>query len=243
MRCVACRRPLAFGAGEAAAVLRHTAYGFDFAHEGPCVETARSLIFAEPGYDCVAFGRDAERRRVLGATDAAGWAAVLAETPERVVAGHPVRFEPLRWWALVEHRNGTRCVEGVVRDDAWLDEPGGAEVPAARRGPRPCLGYAALVAAAGRAATAPGVTYLYGGPTMPSAARRSVGCEQLDRGGGTMAKVLKCADVTGACPEVVREQTEAEVLRRAAEHARGVHGVQTLPTELVVKVKAAIRGE
>lgn len=58
-----------------------------------------------------------------------------------------------------------------------------------------------------------------------------------------MAKVLKCADVTGACPEVVRGQTEAEVLRQAAEHARTVHGLQTLSPELVGKVKAAIRDE
>jgi hypothetical protein len=146
LRCVACRRPFDFAAGEAAAVLRHAAYGYDFAHEGPCLEAARSLLFAEPGYDCAAFGRDAERRRVLAATDAAEWAAVLAETPERAAAGHPVRFEPLRWWALVEHRDGTRCVEGVVRDDDWLGEPGGAEFPEGAAGVHRLLGYAGYAA-------------------------------------------------------------------------------------------------
>jgi predicted small metal-binding protein len=59
----------------------------------------------------------------------------------------------------------------------------------------------------------------------------------------TMAKVLKCADVTGVCPEVVRGQTETEVLQQAAEHARTVHGMQTLPPEVVRKVKAAIQDE
>ena len=73
-------------------------------------------------------------------------------------AGPPapaVRLEALRWWALVEHRDGTRRVEGVVRDADWLDEPGGAELPEARRGPRPVLGYTALAAAAGPRAAPP----------------------------------------------------------------------------------------
>ena len=142
LRCVVCRRPVDFGAGEVAVVLRHAAYGYDFAHEGPCLTAARELLFPEPGYDGPAFGRDAERRRVLAATDGAGWAAALAETPERVVAGHPLRFEPLRWWVLVEYRDGTRRVEGVVREDEWLDEPGGAVLPEAGTGRRRCLGYA-----------------------------------------------------------------------------------------------------
>jgi predicted small metal-binding protein len=58
-----------------------------------------------------------------------------------------------------------------------------------------------------------------------------------------MAKVLKCADVTGACPAVVHGETEAEVLRRAADHARTAHGMETLPPEVVAKVKAAIKDE
>jgi hypothetical protein len=143
VRCVVCRRPFDFAAGEAAVVLRHTAYGYDFAHEGPCLASARDLLFVEPGYDRAAFGRDAERRRVLAAADAVGWAAVVAETPERVLAGRPVRFEPLRWWALVEHRDGTRRVEGVVRAEDWLDEPGGAEFPAGAAGRHRGVGYAA----------------------------------------------------------------------------------------------------
>ena len=58
-----------------------------------------------------------------------------------------------------------------------------------------------------------------------------------------MAKVLKCADVTGACPEVVRGATEAEVLQQAADHARTAHGMAALPPDVVAKVKAAIKDE
>jgi hypothetical protein len=149
LQCVVCGRAFDFAAGEAAVVLRHVAYGYDFVHDGPCLAAARAWIFAEPGYDVAAFGRDPERRRVLAADPADGWAAVVPETPARRAAGRPVRFEPLRWWALVEHRDGTRRVEGVVRDDEWLDEPGGAELPEARRGHRPFLGYTALADQAG----------------------------------------------------------------------------------------------
>jgi hypothetical protein len=124
-------------------VLRHVAYGHDFVHDGPCLAAARELLFPEPGYDGPAFGRDAERLRVLAAADGAGWAVAVAETPERILAGRPVRYEPLRWWALVEHRDGTRLVEGIVREDEWLDEPGGAALPEAGAGRRRCLGYAA----------------------------------------------------------------------------------------------------
>jgi hypothetical protein len=142
LRCVVCGRPFAFAAGEAALVLRHTAYGYDFAHDGPCLAAARERLFPEPGYDGAAFGRDPERRRILAAAPAAGWAAVLA-APEQRLAVRPMRLEPLRWWVLLEHRDGSRRVEGLVRDAEWLDEPGGAEFPEAAGGGRAWLGYAA----------------------------------------------------------------------------------------------------
>jgi hypothetical protein len=142
--CAVCRRPFAFATGEAALILRHVAYGFDFVHEGPCLDAARELLFVEPGYDCQAFGPDPVRRRVLDVADAAGWAAASPETPQRVVAGHPLRFEPLRWWALVEHQDGTRWVEGIIREDEWLDEPGGATLPEARSGRRRSTAYVPL---------------------------------------------------------------------------------------------------
>ena len=49
-------------------------------------------------------------------------------------------LEPLRYWALVEYRDGSRRFEGVVRNDEWLDEPGGAEFPESRPG-HAAVGY------------------------------------------------------------------------------------------------------
>ena len=151
LRCVVCGAAFDFAAGESAVVLRHVAYGHDFVHDGRCLATARELLFAEPGYDCAALGRDPERRRVLDASPGAGWAAVLPEPPRRIgpgrplqlADGRPVHLEPLRWWALIEYRDGSRRVEGIVREDDLLDEPGGAELPAARAGFQRLLGYAA----------------------------------------------------------------------------------------------------
>jgi hypothetical protein len=142
LRCVVCRRPFAFASGDAALVLRHTAYGYDFVHDGPCLATAQEWLFLEPGYDRAAFGRDPERRRILEASPATGWSAVLANA-DQGLAGQAARLEPLRWWVLVEHRDGTQRVEGLVRDDEWLDEPGGAEFPEAASGGHGWLGYTA----------------------------------------------------------------------------------------------------
>jgi len=65
LRCVVCKRPFQFTRGEAAVVLRHVAYYYDFAHAGRCLAAAFEQIFPEPGYDCAAFGPDHERARVL----------------------------------------------------------------------------------------------------------------------------------------------------------------------------------
>ena len=43
---------------------------------------------------------------------------------------------------LVEHRDGSISMEGLVRDEDWLDEPGGAEFPEALRGSEMLIGYA-----------------------------------------------------------------------------------------------------
>ena len=137
LRCVVCGEPFDFAAGESAVVLRHVAYGHDFVHDGRCLATARELLFAEPGYDCPALGPDPLRRRVMDATPADGWSATRAPAPG--AAGGRVRHEPLRWWALIELADGRRQMEGVARDEDWLDEPGGATLPAAARD---FLGYA-----------------------------------------------------------------------------------------------------
>ena len=56
-----------------------------------------------------------------------------------------------------------------------------------------------------------------------------------------MAKVLKCNDVVPGCAAEVRGDTEDELMRKVAEHAREVHGLATIDGETAKKVKDAIR--
>lgn len=58
-----------------------------------------------------------------------------------------------------------------------------------------------------------------------------------------MTKVLNCADVTGDCPEVLRGETEHDILKGVAQHAKEAHGIDAVPPELGSKAKAAIRDE
>jgi predicted small metal-binding protein len=58
-----------------------------------------------------------------------------------------------------------------------------------------------------------------------------------------MAKVVSCRDVGVDCDFEARGQTEQEVLKKCAEHARKEHGMKELPADLAIKVKAAIREE
>ena len=58
-----------------------------------------------------------------------------------------------------------------------------------------------------------------------------------------MTKVLHCSDVGFECDGVIRAETEAEVLKQAAGHARTVHNLQEMTEEVVEKVRAAIRDE
>jgi hypothetical protein len=139
--CVVCHRPFDFAAGQTATVLKHIAYGYDFAHPGVCEATAREWIFVEPGYDRPAFSTDGQRVRVLRVSSAAGWAAALPAAPEQVLNGVPLLYEPLAYWAVVEYRDGSRHKEGVIRAAEWLKEPGGAEFPEARRGRYAYQGY------------------------------------------------------------------------------------------------------
>jgi hypothetical protein len=141
VKCFVCKKSFNFAAGESALILRHIAYGYDFVHAGVCLAAARELIFVEPGYDRPAFSADGERVRVIAASPAPCWAAVLPNAVERAVAGDPVSVEPLQFWAVVEYCDGSRHREGVIRDSEWLDEPGGAEFPEARLGSRASLGY------------------------------------------------------------------------------------------------------
>ena len=58
-----------------------------------------------------------------------------------------------------------------------------------------------------------------------------------------MAKVLTCREVGMQCDFVARGNSEEEVLTQAAAHARKDHGFETIPPEVLDKVKAAIHDE
>ena len=53
-------------------------------------------------------------------------------------------------------------------------------------------------------------------------------------------KELHCKDVGFACDAVVRAETEEEVLRQGAEHARTAHGLTTLDAATEAKVRSQI---
>jgi predicted small metal-binding protein len=56
-----------------------------------------------------------------------------------------------------------------------------------------------------------------------------------------MAKELRCRDVGMNCDFQARGDTEEEVLRQAAAHARTAHQINEMTPELAAKVRAAIR--
>jgi predicted small metal-binding protein len=58
-----------------------------------------------------------------------------------------------------------------------------------------------------------------------------------------MSKVLRCADVVGSCDFVARGDSEQDILRQAAEHARSAHNLNEISPEVAEKVRAAIRDE
>jgi predicted small metal-binding protein len=58
-----------------------------------------------------------------------------------------------------------------------------------------------------------------------------------------MAKIISCRDVGMDCDFEARGETEQEVLRKCAEHARSAHGMEQIPPEVAAKVKAAMRDE
>jgi predicted small metal-binding protein len=58
-----------------------------------------------------------------------------------------------------------------------------------------------------------------------------------------MAKVLRCRDVGMDCDFVARGNTEDEILKKAAEHARTSHNMNEIPPELLSKVRSVIRDE
>ncbi len=58
-----------------------------------------------------------------------------------------------------------------------------------------------------------------------------------------MAKILRCSDVGFECEGVIRAETEEEVLKKAAEHAKSEHNLEEISDEVVEKVRAVIQDE
>jgi hypothetical protein len=143
LRCIVCHEPFDFAHQESAVVLRHIAYGHDFVHARH-ESIALSWIFVDPEYDRPEFSHDARRARILDVAAPNGWAAVVPESPERLEEGYPFSFQALGLWVLGEFRDGARYVEGLVREPAWENEPGGAEFPEGDGGPRDAVGYVPL---------------------------------------------------------------------------------------------------
>jgi predicted small metal-binding protein len=56
-----------------------------------------------------------------------------------------------------------------------------------------------------------------------------------------MAKVLRCGELFPGCSIVARGETEEEILKQAAEHAKRDHGVAQIDATTLAKVKAAIK--
>ena len=56
-----------------------------------------------------------------------------------------------------------------------------------------------------------------------------------------MGKVLRCGELFPGCSIEAKGETEEEVLKQAAEHARRDHGVTQIDAATLAKVKAAIR--
>jgi predicted small metal-binding protein len=58
-----------------------------------------------------------------------------------------------------------------------------------------------------------------------------------------MTKVLRCRDVGLDCNFEARAETSEELLRKAADHGKAVHGIKEGTPELVAKMKQAVREE
>jgi predicted small metal-binding protein len=58
-----------------------------------------------------------------------------------------------------------------------------------------------------------------------------------------MAKTLHCADLMPGCDYVAKGDSDQEVLRQAAEHARTVHNIAEITPALAAQVQSKIRDE
>ena len=53
-------------------------------------------------------------------------------------------------------------------------------------------------------------------------------------------KMIRCGSIVPGCDVTVHGKTEADVLARAAEHARKAHGVTEISPALMAKIKGAV---
>jgi predicted small metal-binding protein len=58
-----------------------------------------------------------------------------------------------------------------------------------------------------------------------------------------MAKTVSCRDVGMDCDFVAKGETNEDIMRQAAEHARTAHNMNEIPAEVADKVRNAIRDE
>ena len=56
-----------------------------------------------------------------------------------------------------------------------------------------------------------------------------------------MSKQLKCGDLMPGCTRVIEGKDEADVMAKAAEHAKADHTVTTVSPDLADKIRLAIR--
>jgi predicted small metal-binding protein len=56
-------------------------------------------------------------------------------------------------------------------------------------------------------------------------------------------KFLRCRDVGFDCDGVMRAETDEEILRQAAEHAKTVHSLSEISEQAVEKIRTLIRDE
>lgn len=56
-------------------------------------------------------------------------------------------------------------------------------------------------------------------------------------------KVLRCRDVGFDCDSVMRAETEEEILRQAAEHAKSVHDLSQISEQAIEKIRRVIHDE
>lgn len=56
-----------------------------------------------------------------------------------------------------------------------------------------------------------------------------------------MSKALECRTVVPGCNFVIHGESEEDVMMKAEEHARSVHGVEHISEQLKAKIRSAIR--